>query len=62
MRTLHSAVVVAALALASLPTGAQAAPTLKMPDASPAARVEQVVGLTRLVVDYHRPGVNDRKI
>jgi hypothetical protein len=62
MRTTHALALVAGLALATLPAAAQAAPTLKMPDASPAARVEQTVGLTHLAVDYHRPAVNGRKI
>ncbi len=63
MRTVHAvvAVVVATLALSSAPARAQA-PALKMPEASPAARVEQTVGLTRLAVDYHRPAVAGRKI
>ena len=63
MRTIHVvAVAVAALALSSVPARAQGAPTLKTPEASPAARVEQTVGLTRLAVDYHRPAVRGRKI
>ncbi|HEX6836922.1 MAG TPA: DUF2911 domain-containing protein, partial [Polyangia bacterium] len=61
MRTIH-AVVAVAFALSSAPLVVHAAPTLKAPDASPAASVEQTVGLTRLVVDYHRPAVNGRKI
>src|SRR5581483_2776215 len=50
------AVLVPSLALA------QGAPTLKTPQPSPAAKVEQTVGLTVLSVDYHRPAVNGRKI
>ena len=64
MRTIHAvvaAVVVAALALSSAPARAQA-PALQTPQASPAAKVEQTVGLTRLAVDYHRPAVNGRKV
>ncbi|HXU69888.1 MAG TPA: DUF2911 domain-containing protein [Polyangia bacterium] len=41
---------------------AQGAPTLKTPEVSPAAKVEQTVGLTKLEVDYHRPAVNGRKV
>ncbi|HWE28378.1 MAG TPA: DUF2911 domain-containing protein [Polyangia bacterium] len=56
------AVLVAALVLSNRPAHAQGAPVLKAPDASPAATVEQAVGLTRLRVDYHRPAVSGRKI
>jgi Protein of unknown function (DUF2911) len=41
---------------------AQGAPTLKTPEVSPAARIEQTVGLTRIQVDYHRPAINGRKV
>ena len=60
MRTtkLASAVVVV---LASSIAAAQA-PPLTVPQPSPAARVEQTVGLTKLSVDYHRPAVNGRKV
>jgi hypothetical protein len=37
-------------------------PGLTGPDASPAATVSQVVGLTELGVSYHRPAVNGRPI
>lgn len=33
-----------------------------LPKASPAGEVEQVVGLTKVEVDYSRPSVHDRKI
>ncbi|HEX8953371.1 MAG TPA: DUF2911 domain-containing protein [Polyangia bacterium] len=64
MRTnqIASVVVVAGLALSSAPAFAQGAPTLKTPEASPAAKIEQTVGLTRLTVEYHRPAVNGRKV
>jgi tetratricopeptide (TPR) repeat protein len=35
---------------------------LKVPDASPAASVDQIVGLTDVKISYHRPAVNKRKI
>jgi tetratricopeptide (TPR) repeat protein len=38
------------------------APTLTMPDASPAAAVSQTVGLTNVTISYHRPAVNKREI
>jgi len=51
------------LALALLPAGAEAqAPGMAAPDASPEATVSQVVGLTKLEVSYHRPGVNGRAV
>lgn len=62
MRTIVAvAAALAALALSSEPARAQA-PALQTPQASPAAKVEQTVGLTRLAVDYHRPAVNGRKV
>lgn len=36
--------------------------SVKVPDASPAATVTQVVGLTEIEITYHRPAVNGRKI
>lgn len=35
---------------------------LTLPQASPEASVSQVVGLTKMKVDYHRPAVNKRQI
>ena len=57
MRTL---IVVAVAALTA--SSAQAQQTLRAPDPSPAATVEQTVGLTTVKVTYHRPAVNNRKI
>ncbi|MFY9550414.1 MAG: DUF2911 domain-containing protein [Thermoanaerobaculia bacterium] len=37
-------------------------PPLDVPDASPAASISQRVGLTDITIQYHRPGVNKRKI
>jgi DUF2911 family protein len=56
------AVVVAALATSAGTARAQGAPTLKTPEASPAASVSQAVGITKVQVDYHRPAVNGRKV
>ncbi len=54
------------LALAGLLATAGAAlaqlPPLNVPQASPAATVSQVVGLTDITIDYHRPAVNKRKV
>ena len=60
MRNLH----VLAIAVAVLPTAAlaQGAPTLKTPEASPAASTSQIVGISKLQIDYHRPAVNGRKV
>lgn len=54
----------AAVALVTLAAAAPAASAqrLTMPEASPAARVQQTVGLTEIAVSYHRPGVGGRKI
>lgn len=50
------------LGLLVFATAAAAQPRLTTPEASPAARAEQTVGITRLAVDYHRPAVADRQI
>ncbi|MDX5348183.1 MAG: DUF2911 domain-containing protein [Hymenobacteraceae bacterium] len=44
--------------LLQLPAFAQ----LQLPQASPKAKVSQIVGLTEVTVDYHAPGVKGRKI
>jgi tetratricopeptide (TPR) repeat protein len=51
---------VAALLLAA-PAFAQV-PQFTVPDPSPAAKVEQRVGITDIAISYHRPGVNNRKV
>ncbi len=38
------------------------APPLSLPQPSPAARIEQTVGLTRIAVEYHRPRARGREI
>ena len=43
-------------------TTAYAQPRLTEPEASPAARIEQTVGITQIAVSYHRPAVNGRPI
>ncbi|HWO20507.1 MAG TPA: DUF2911 domain-containing protein [Kofleriaceae bacterium] len=53
--------VVAAAVLAAAATTAHAQ-RLTMPEESPAARVEQTVGLTQIAVTYHRPAVNGRAV
>jgi tetratricopeptide (TPR) repeat protein len=52
--------VVATLTTAT--TASRAQESLTMPEASPAARVQQTVGLTEIAVSYHRPGVGGREI
>ncbi len=46
----------------ALSTTTQDAAELQFPDASPAAKVEQRIGLTDVSVEYSRPGVKGRKI
>lgn len=41
---------------------AEAQPLLRVPQVSPAARVEEAFGITDVAVSYHRPSVNKRKI
>jgi hypothetical protein len=53
--------VFAAFVLATASALAQS-PPLTLPDASPAASVNQTVGLTDITISYHRPAVNKRKI
>jgi len=49
--------------VATLATATAArAQRLTTPEASPAARVQQTVGLTEMAVSYHRPGVGGRVI
>ena len=50
-----------ALVLAAVPATAQL-PPLELPDASPAATIEQRIGLTDVTIQYHRPAVNKRKV
>jgi TolA-binding protein len=50
----------ALLLLASTPLFAQ--PLLRVPQASPRARVEETFGITDVAVEYHRPAVNKRRI
>src|SRR5262249_11399839 len=40
----------------------QAFSPLKTPQASPEASLEQVVGVTEIKLNYHRPAVNKRKV
>jgi tetratricopeptide (TPR) repeat protein len=64
MRTFHQ---VATLALAAVPllfSGAfgVAQPRFPQAEASPAAVVTQTIGITKVTVDYHRPGVKGRQV
>lgn len=49
-------------ALATAVPALHAQTPLRLPDVSPAASVSQVVGVTELSVEYHRPAVNERTI
>jgi len=60
MRSL--AALLAATGLLLCAAAAEAQPIVKLPDASPRARVEQTVGLTDLSVTYARPAVKGRKV
>ena len=57
MRILMS--IISVVALSSV---AVAQEGLKTPQASPAASVSQTVGLTDIVISYHRPAINGRKV
>jgi Tfp pilus assembly protein PilF len=60
MRTPH---LLSALAVTFVLSSASAQmQPLKVPEPSPAASVEQTVGLTDMKVSYHRPGVSGRQI
>ena len=41
---------------------APARAAIEIPAASPAASVTQTIGVTKITIDYHRPGVKGRKI
>lgn len=43
-----------------LPLSARA--EIRLPQASPAASVKAAIGVTDIVIDYHRPGVKGRKV
>ncbi|MDB4965296.1 MAG: hypothetical protein JWN44_985 [Myxococcales bacterium] len=60
MRTKTIVLSVLALAIAAGPAAAQQG--LKVPEPSPAAQVEQTIGLTNIKVSYHRPAVGGRKV
>jgi hypothetical protein len=47
---------------ASLFAAAVASAEIKLPQASPYASVTQGIGISRITVEYHRPGVKGRKI
>ncbi len=55
-------ITVPVLPLALLAGAATAQTQLPTPKASPQARVEQSIGISKITVDYHRPGVKDRVI
>src|ERR1044071_8266955 len=57
MKTLAIA---AALLLVAFSAFGQSA--IRLPEASPAANVGQTIGITDVVITYHRPAVNKRKI
>jgi predicted negative regulator of RcsB-dependent stress response len=61
MKTRFVSVALAAL-LAGAGTAVAQLPPLTLPQASPEATVSQVVGLTEISIDYHRPAVNKRKV
>lgn len=48
--------------VASAAQGQFQAPSLDLPAASPAAAIEQTVGVTDMRITYHRPGVKDRTV
>ena len=52
----------ALLTIAIVLSSATAYAQLKLPEASPAATVEQTIGITSVKVVYHRPAVNGRTI
>jgi hypothetical protein len=53
---------IATAVVLGIATPALAQQGLKVPDPSPAASVSQTIGLTKIDISYHRPGVNKRKI
>ena len=57
----HFVLVLAMFVAGRFAAGQNFAP-LKVPDASPAASVDQTVGVTEIRINYHRPAVNKRKI
>ncbi|WP_210487021.1 DUF2911 domain-containing protein [Rufibacter aurantiacus] len=62
MKKMLSLQLVWSLAMALFLMGTQASAQIQTPAASPSASVTQVVGLTKVTVDYSRPSVKGRKI
>lgn len=59
---LRPLLITAALSALAWHTQAQSAPKLEFPAASPAAKVEQRVGLTDVAITYNRPSMKGRKV
>lgn len=62
VRSAFFVAIASATAIASASSTTQGAPKLEVPAASPAAKVEQRIGLTDFSVTYARPSVKGRKI
>ena len=58
----RSSVLFLAVVIAGAAAAALAQAPLKLPQASPAAAVTQILGLTEIEIDYHRPAVTGRKV
>ena len=61
MKSLRSAALLAALSFLPAVLPVQAA-EVRLPQASPAASVKTALGVTDVVIDYHRPAVKGRKV
>ncbi|KAA3439170.1 DUF2911 domain-containing protein [Rufibacter hautae] len=62
MKKMLSLHLVWSMAMALFLMGSQASAQIQTPAASPSATVTQVVGLTKVTVDYSRPSMKGRKI
>lgn len=54
--------VVATCLTSPRPVFAQGPPALPLPQPSPEATVSQTIGITKITINYHRPGVKNRKV
>ena len=50
------------LSVLALSTLAVAQPQIRLPEASPEASVSQMIGVAKVTVSYHRPGVKNRQV
>jgi hypothetical protein len=61
-QAVRRSLVVLALSVSASSLSSLSAAEIELPAPSPPASVSQTIGVTRITIDYHRPGVKGRKI